>query len=475
MRVLLVNPKAIIWPVFPAGLAYIASYLRLHGHQVDVLDLDAHPLDNCDLDKKIASFGGYDCIGISALVTAYDFVKMFSRKIKSAFPKMPVIVGNLITSSCPETLLKNTGTDVIVVDEGELTALELIEHIRQPDKLKDIKGIWYKDGGRIYKNAPRERIENLDALPYPARDLLDMEVYIQGAPEYLTYGSRTDYISTVRGCPYSCGYCSHGYRGKVFSRSVDSILQEIRKIKDSYDVDHVTFNDDLFLPGEKEREEFCRRLIEEKFNIGWSCSGRVNLVNDRLLKLMKESGCTYIGYGVESASQIILNNMNKRVTVQQAENAIRLTQKNKITPGTAFIIGYFGETLDTIKETVEFIKRLRLPAWRFFFATPIPGTQLYEWARENGKIKHDEDTYLSMLANFGKALVVNLTDFTDSELIRLKKEAERAIEDSAPLRVKFKKLILRIKYCIGRLGLSRPLRLLRRSLRPGAAAGKHRT
>lgn len=445
-KIMLVYPSARDACAPPLGIAYLASYLRMHGHEVRVLDLTAHSLTEEELDKVVSGFGDYDCIGISAIITAYKFVKQFSRKIKSYFPDMPVIVGNLISNSCPETLLTHTDTDVVVVDEGELTTLELIENIDNPAALSKIKGIWYKENGKAYKTQPRERIDDLDKLPYPAWDLLDMKVYMQNSGAYLARGSRTGWISTVRGCPFNCGYCSHGYRQKVTSRSVDSIIKEIRELKARFNINHINLIDDLFLPNTEMREEFCNRLISERFKITWECAGRVNLVNDRLLKLMKKSGCVNIGYGIESGSQKILDNMNKCVKVPQAESAIRMTRKNKIRASTSFIIGYVGETKETIRESVDFIQRLALPDRRFFFATPYPGTDLYEWARKDNRIKHDEDTYLSMLGNNAEVFLVNLTDFPDEELVKLKNEAEAFLSKSMPLRLRLQGAMARMCY-----------------------------
>ena len=142
MRVLLVYPPARDASKPPIGMGYISSFLRQKGHQVEVLDLTARPLSEDELQKRVDSFHLYDCVGISAIITAYNFVKDFSRVVKKKLPDLPIIVGNALSISCPETLLKNSEVDVVVVDEGELTTAELVERIKDRKNYRNIKGIW---------------------------------------------------------------------------------------------------------------------------------------------------------------------------------------------------------------------------------------------------------------------------------------------------------------------------------------------
>jgi radical SAM superfamily enzyme YgiQ (UPF0313 family) len=452
MKVLLVCPPARDASVLPLGAAYIAGYLQREGHSVEVLDLIVNSFSEEELEAKIKTFGKYDCIGISAIVTSYKFLKGFTKKIKSYFPHLPIIVGNAISIACPRTLLEHSDVDIVVVDEGELTAAELVRYIYEPAKFSNIKGIWYKENNRIYQTSPRERIENLDLLPYPAWDLFEVKVYMQNSGAYLEHGLNTGWISAVRGCPFRCGYCSRGFGQKVTTRSADSVIDEILELKRKFKINHIDMVDDLFMASKRFIQEFCTKLLERKIKISWSCAGRVNLVDEELLRLMKEAGCLTVAYGIESGSQKILNNMNKSATVEQAERAIALVRKVGLKlGGTPYMFGYVGEDLNTIKETIDFIQKMKLVNRKFFFSTPYPNTPLYDWAKKNDRIKYDEDAYLSLLGNNAETFLVNLTDFPDEELLKLKNGSEYLLVKEMPLSVRISALTARKNYIKARM------------------------
>jgi len=449
MRVLLVYPPARDASKPPIGLSYISSFLRQEGHQVEVLDLTVRPLSDDELQKRVDSFHLYDCVGISAIITAYNFVKKFSRIVREKHPELPIIVGNGISISCPETLLKNSEVDVIVIDEGELTTAELVENINDRKNYKNIKGIWYKDDdGNIHSTPLRERIIDLDSLPFPAWDLINIPTYMKHTGPYLDKGILSGWITAVRGCPFSCGYCSRSFGRNVTTRSADKIIDEILEFKRLYNGSHFNIVDDLVMARPKLVRAFARSLIERNVNITWQCTGRVNLVDEELFALMKKSGCTTLSYGIESGSQKILDNMNKGATVEQAKRAIELTRKAGLGIGAPFMFGYVGEDRETVSETVNFIKEMKLKTTVLFFSTPYPGTDLYAWSRSNDRIKYDEDTYISLLGNNAETFLVNLTDFTDEELLELKKETELKLRKNLPFKVKMEKYVIKRAYHI---------------------------
>jgi len=457
MKVLLVYPPARDASVFPLGLAYIASYLRKNGHEVELLDFTVRQLSGAELSAEIKQFNKYDCIGISAIITAYNFVKEFSKHVKSHFPNLPVVVGNAISIACPATLLKNSDVDIVVADEGELTASELINSIKEPGKFKYIKGIWYKENGQIHQTPPRERIKNLDSLPYPSWNLIDMPFYMKHAGAYLERGLRTGWVSPVRGCPFSCGFCSRPFAQTITYRSPNSIIDEILEFKRIYNNTHVKLVADEFMVNIDMVKNFAKSLLERKIKITWEANGRVNFADIDLFRLMRKSGCISLSYGIESGSQKILNNMNKMATVEQSRKAIELTRKAGITARTPFMFGYIGEDKATIADTVNFIKQAKLGVTRLFFTTPYPGTALYNWALQNNRIKYEEDVYLSLLGNNAEKFLVNLTDMPDEELVRLKAETESELRKLLGLKMKIKYGLKRINYIkakISQLGVA---------------------
>jgi radical SAM superfamily enzyme YgiQ (UPF0313 family) len=344
----------------------------------------------------------------------------------------------MVATASPGTLLAHSGVDAAVIDEGELTFRELVSVYRRGGDLGAVKGICFKQGGQIRENQPRERISDLDALPYPAWDIFDMEAYLRsGADSLVSYGLRALNISSVRGCPYECTFCSHPFGRQVYARSARSIAGEMAELAKRYGVGFIKFTDDLFLVNENRVMELCDRILLGKIKIKWSAAARVNLVNRRLLKAMRRAGCAELGYGFESGSQRILDGMKKRVTVAQAQEAIRLTREAGIRVSGSFIIGMPEETERTIDETVEFAKRTGLPIHRFFYATPYPRTQLYDTAKAMGRIPDDEDRYLESLGEMRLCPPVNLTDFSDAELVRLKTAAEARAKKNLPVREKW--------------------------------------
>ena len=299
------------------------------------------------------------------------------------------------------------------------------------DNPKNVKGIWYKKEGKIIKNPPRPLIENLDEIPYPAWDLFDMETYLKNPMGFEPPGDialdrvRSMPICPSRGCPYNCTFCYHIFSRRNRVRSAESILGEIKELKDRYDINFFAFHDDCFIINRKRLYEFCDAYGESGLGIKWACFGRANLMNGELLQKLKDANCEYVGYGIESGSQKMLDAMNKQVTVEQAKNALLLTQKMGIRVHCTFMVGIPGETRETIWETVKFCKDTNRSV-HLFFAAPYPGTPLFEQAKKLGRIPDDLESYVSRLGDVDE-FVVNLTDMPDEELQELRSRAEKEV------------------------------------------------
>jgi len=282
---------------------------------------------------------------------------------------------------------------------------------------------------------------NINILPLSQWNLLDMETYLKnpfwGAKTGNSTGSYTftDYMKdhdlpynkTVdllasRGCPFKCNFCTQlcSYQ----QRSIDHVIMEILALKAIYKPDFYGFIDNNMMANKSWLTSFCTYLINHNIDIKWGCMGRVDNASPALLDLMHDSGCRFIGYGIESASQKILDLMNKRTTVKQSETAIRNTSNAEIYTHTYFIFGYPGETKETINETIRFRKyfNIDVPA---FFATPYPGTKLFKDNEEKIYKKFGNlENFVFELEDAGKP-VINLTDFNDSEWISYKKKYDR--------------------------------------------------
>lgn len=429
MKILLISPKCSDRPpeIYNVGLACIASALREDGHEISLIDLNAHRYTKeqaLQLVRAYLTRDDYQAVGMGSLITTYNHIKWLCGEIKKIRPNIPIWVGNSIASSIPELLLRTTQADVAVIGEGEITAKELAKITAQGGDLDTVAGIYYKKNGKIVKTPPRPLVEDLDTLPRPAYDLFDQEIYMKGAHSVI--GERVFCVGvSIRGCPHHCTYCYHAYHGtRIRCQSARRMIDDISYAKSKYDFDGFGWTDDTFTANHKRLYEFCDLLKREKINAQWGCTARVNDITEDLLKRMKSAGCVWLGFGIESGSQKILDIVKKGVKAEQAKKAIVLCKKVGIIPGISLMINNVGETRETVQETVSFIKEVDCPPPSFHITTPYPGTELYEYAKSKGYIKDE----LSLIQSYGEqseTLLVNFTEFTDTELIQLKQETER--------------------------------------------------
>lgn len=442
MRILLINPVVRSWErpsIFPLGLAYIASVLIKAGHHVDVLDLNALRVSIKDVRERIKA-RTFDVVGISCLLTEYGQVKELSALLKREHPDCTIMLGGGLPSVAGEFVLQETEADIAVVGEGEETVVEIVDKLEKSADLHGVKGILFKDSASVIRTDPREPILDLDSLPLPAWELFPIETYLRGSVLGFDSPIRSLNMITSRGCPYQCCYCDYSIFGHRFrARSVSNVLAEMELLKDRYSVRAVNFVDDLFLLDKNRVCDFCDQLLSIAGGMMWSCNARVNLVDSSLLKKMRSAGCMLVGYGVESGSQRILDEMNKKTTVEQGRKAIEMTWNAGITPFPYMMFGMPGETEETIRETVDFCKDIGIVEG-FGFATPIPGTALYERAVEAGKIL-DLKELVEDWHEWQKKLLVNMTALQTERLIALREAAEKSIVNHA-LR-KHKALVLK--------------------------------
>jgi radical SAM superfamily enzyme YgiQ (UPF0313 family) len=416
--------------LFPLGLGYVARMLVSIGCTVEVLDAHAERFTPEETLRELRR-REFDIVGITALSTQYGFVKWFSAEVKKSFPDAPILLGAQLAHYNWNTVLKHTAVDICVLGEGEITVQDVIYHL---DDLSGVAGIAYKEGGVIHRNPDRPRIFNPALIPFPYYDAFNMDFYFQtevwGAPV-----RRAINILSSRGCPYSCTFCSLSFPNVTY-RHLDNVIEEIRYLKETYGVDGIVFCDELFVINKKRVFEFCERV--KPLKIHWGGQGRANIVDKdyALLRAMKDSGCLYIGFGLESATSEILSKMQKKTTVEQNKNSILAAQEVGLHVVAQYMFGFPGESLDSIKAGVEFFKEVHYcppdgiaAAPHISLTTPLPGSQLYEDCKKSGMIV-DEDAYLEKITTgyfHNKGVVVNLTDFTDEEIIGLKQAAEDAM------------------------------------------------
>jgi magnesium-protoporphyrin IX monomethyl ester (oxidative) cyclase len=403
----------------PLGLAWIAASLEREGHEVKILDASILSMTYLDVMKWIRQFDP-DAIGITTLTPHFWQVKTLSHKIKQEMPHIPLIYGGAHTSISPKQTLKETPADIVVIGEGDITIVELVDAIEKKKGFNGIKGLMYKDGTRIISTGAREQIENLDSLPFPARHLL---------PLY-NYGRKNIFVRQLpfttaiasRGCPYNCYFCSscHVWGRRIRFRSVNNVIEEIHELINTYKIHEIFFHDDCFTLNKRWAIDFCKKILREKLDITWQCMVRVDQVNDELFKLMRRSGCHTIWFGVESGNQKILDNIRKNIKLAQVENAMKLAKRYSFENHFFLMIGNYGENYNTMIDTLLFAKKMSPDHIAISIAYPYPGTDFFDLAHKEQLMEKESWDGLRV----GADSIIRTNDFSSRELEKMKKAME---------------------------------------------------
>ena len=396
MNILLINlPINTSYPpsVYPMGLGYLGAILIKKQCHVDVLDIRLNNYDQKFVLDYLKTHGAeYDLFAMSGMVTTYKYAKWLSSQIREYSKKAVICVGGSI-STAGELILKNSETNIVCLGEGEKVISDLVDALHSNKSFECVANILFRDGNNIVQTK-HEPPMDIDLIPMPAWGLFDMHRY---ASMSFMVPVKTPKITMLieRGCPFECTFCYRNFGRKMRCRSVDNIIEEIKIVIDRFGIGHIDFLDEIFNGNVKQVKELCSRIIAEKINITWRCIGRTNLLDKEILQLMFEAGCKWIGYGIESGSQEMLNKMNKKQKVADIEESIKLSRKAGMIVTGTFIIGMPGETETTIEDTRQFCIRNEIFN-KPFFPIPYPGTLLYEYCRENNIITGDEKYILSL-------------------------------------------------------------------------------
>ena len=353
----------------PLGLGYLAAYLRKNSIAVDLVDCTF--LNQHEALRRIRK-SNPKIIGIQSMFSMKNKSIELAKELRKDCETL--VVGGPLPTTSPEDFLPYF--DVVVEGEGEVTLHELIREIEKSGDLSRVKGIWYKENGKIHRTQPREYIRNLDSVPFPSRELFDNELY----QNYYSnkFGYTTTSIMTSRGCPFNCDFCSRPVFGNQFrSRTSENIAEEAQQVRD-LGYDRIWFADDCFTLGRKRFLEICQEFINRRMDIGWECLSRVDTIDEEVAEKMKKAGCVRVFFGIESGNDAVLKIMNKQINIRQARRTVTTCKKAGIQVGSFFILGYPGETDKTVLDTVDFASSLPLDYLSFTFPYPIPGTPLYE-------------------------------------------------------------------------------------------------
>ena len=331
---LLIAPRYIQWLgqyyEFPIGLAYISSALKTEGYQVTCLNLNHYDGTVESLIEKSIKEHQIDIVCTGGLSIHFNKIKLILNVVKAIDPNIMSILGGGIISSDPHTIMNALKPDFGVIGEGEVTIRELASCLDRPAYYETIEGlVYFNQNGSLIKNPARKPIKNLGTIPYPDYQGFEIETYLARQmpnDEYHMYpfdNPRVIPVTASRSCPYKCTFCYHPLGNVYRQRPLDDLFDEIELLKSRYQVNILSIVDELFSINDERIEEFCARI--KSLNLRYLVQMRVDSVNTSTLKMLKNSGCIAISYGLESASNTILKSMKKFTTLSMIEKTLALT------------------------------------------------------------------------------------------------------------------------------------------------------
>lgn len=435
MRVIIINPptyhgikfvregrceqrgSSFQYVMVPISLPCVGAVLRRGGHEVRIVDCIADDLSTQELLESFEEFSPNLAIfDVSTPTISHD--KEVIELIKQHHPKCHLTAIGTHVTALPEQVLSSSELDSVIRGEPELTGLELANTLEREEDVAQVEGISFKKKREVSSNPDRPFIEDLNSLPFPARDLIHNEKYtmpVSNRPYTLLVSSR--------GCTGRCIFCTaHLYYGrKLRLRSADNICDELEEIVEKFDIKDVTMWSDTFTLNRDFVVSVCKETIRRGLKVNWMTNSRVDKVDLELLKLMKSAGCSMISYGVESAVPEILRNCKKGTTPQQIQNAFKWSRQAGLETICHVILGLPGETKETIKQTVNFIKKIKPDYAQFYGAIPFPGTEFYDMAIDNKWLATDDWSCFEI-----NQAIVSYPQLSAEELNRERRRAFRA-------------------------------------------------
>ena len=415
-KVLLIKPSNTIPSdslkrlITPLSLLYIASVLRENDYKVKILDSTC---EGYDVEKKEGNNITYglsdeaikeqiiqfkpDIVGVTSMFSSQQEQALHCCDlVKEVDKSLPVVIGGLHSSLFPKETIQHNSIDYVIMEEGEYRFLQLLNDLNAGKKDFTFDGIAYLKDKKVVINPPKQKIDNLDNLPLPARDLVDMEKYIKvGIPiGPFPRKERVEQVMTSRGCPFSCTFCSaSNYFGHKFrARSVDNIMEEIDLLVNKYQIQEIQFTDDNLTADKKRAKELFKRLKE--YDLSWCTPNgiMVKTLDEEMISLMAESGAYQITFAIESGNDRVLKDLiHKKVPKKEEVKKLTLLSQNKgIQVHATFIVGFPGETKEEINETLQYPFDIGFNSASFFILSPIPGSEIYANCKSKGYLSSND-------------------------------------------------------------------------------------
>jgi anaerobic magnesium-protoporphyrin IX monomethyl ester cyclase len=383
MRVLLLSTPHPLEesPLPPLSLSYLASVLAQEGIEVKILDFLVTQYHPKKLRRELEEYRP-QLVGATCVTLNYPIARRMLKVCKAFDPHIFTVIGGPHVTFAPEeTLLQSPWIDAIVIGEGEKTLVELVRAVAEGKDIRHVPGIAFADGDMVVKTPPQARIENLDQLPLPARELLPMA-------RYRALGTPCTVI-TSRGCPFSCIFCSgrRMFGPKVRFRNPGLVVDEIEKLQRDFGLAKINIVDDTFTLNHHHARAVCEEMLRRNLKIKWSAFARVDRISEDLAQLMNRAGCEWVLFGVESADEGILKTIRKGITPEEVRRGVKIAAEAGINVFNSFIFGLPGESRDTALKSLAFGDELYHKygaKYGFHMLSPLPGTEVYERAKDYG-------------------------------------------------------------------------------------------
>ena len=446
MNILLLSPpyeadseNAGVFP--PLGLAYVASVLREKKHNVKIIDFSLGKVrqrrkgyywygkNYLEIKQELKKYKP-DLIGLGCFFSIrFPYASKIAKICKSLFPKTPVVIGGIHATVNPRLVLENKDIDYIVFGEGEDTVIDLVEAIHRKKGLEIVDGITYRKERKIFINPKTKFIENLDKLPLPARDLLDMEAYISDRTIRWNLNSRRHAsIFTSRGCPNHCTFCSMYYiNGRIFrGRDPIGVVDEIEQLVKDYQIEEISFEDDNLTFDKDRTIKICKEIVKRKLKIHWNTPNGISAktLDKEVLTWMKKAGCIAVNIAIESGDPYILNQIiRKGLSLDKTKEVVYIANKVGLIVNAYFVLGMPGETRESVNRTIKFACNLPLYDVGISFATPFKGTELYDICIKNKYVPQNiEDIMLKKGFRLYGTPLIETPLLNKKELLRLKRK-----------------------------------------------------
>lgn len=413
MKIMLINPSLPVFgrvPSLPLGLISIASYLNHYGHEAKIVEC---LVENSNVESEIDKFTP-DIIGISVL--SY-LSSIEAKRLTGLIRKMniPVVWGGQTPTAMPELVLREAAPDYIILGEGEITWLELVNTLSNGGDINGVNGLAFLEGGSV-KFTPQRNVADISLFPDIDWELVDVEKYFSsffGCDKML-------YLHASKGCPAQCTFCSNQiyHQHKNRCRNPEQVIRDIDYFY-SKGANGIYFSDELFIPHREKRTALCEMLIERGYDLTWGCQMRLGVLNEDDVKLMYKAGCRWILFGIESGNPERIKTIKKNIDLSIAKETIAWCENAGMTVQASFIIGFPEETEEELRETVRFAKSLNSSIINMNILTPLPNSEIYLYANEKKNFFFPDSlrrTAMEIEQNATDKVVINLSDVDDVDL-----------------------------------------------------------